>query len=111
MNLNPWVSLLLAGLFEIGFTTCMKLSEGFTKTAFVAGFVFFAVLSFGCLSDAAKVIPLGTSYAVWTGLGAFGTALVGVFFFNDPASPARIALLILLIGSIVGLKLVSDAGY
>ena len=74
MNLNPWVSLLFAGLFEIGFTTCMKLSEGFTKTAFVAGFVFFAVLSFSCLSDAAKVIPLGTSYAVWTGLGAFGTA-------------------------------------
>ncbi|NBQ53149.1 MAG: QacE family quaternary ammonium compound efflux SMR transporter [Proteobacteria bacterium] len=111
MNLNPWASLLFAGLFEIGFTTCMKLSEGFTKATFVAGFVFFAVLSFICLSHAAKVIPLGTSYAVWTGLGAFGTALVGVFFFNDPASPARIVLLILLIGSIVGLKFVSDAGY
>ncbi len=111
MNLNPWVSLLLAGLFEVGFTTCMKLSEVFTKASYVAGFVFFAVLSFVCLSHAAKVIPLGTSYAVWTGLGAFGTALVGVFCFNDSASPARITLLILLIGAIVGLKFVSDADY
>ena len=110
MNMNPWLSLLFAGLFEVGFTTCMKLSDGFSKWPWVAGFLLFAVFSFSFLSEAAKIIPLGTSYAVWTGLGAFGTALVGVFFFNEPATPARIALLMMLIGSIVGLKLVSVTG-
>lgn len=111
MNINPWSALVLAGLFEVGFTTCMKLSLGFTKWTFVAGFVLFAVLSFTFLAEAAKVIPLGTSYAVWTGLGAVGTALVGVLFFNEPAGFARIVLLTILIGSIVGLKFVSDVGH
>lgn len=109
MGLNPWVNLILAGCFEMGFTTCMKLSDGFTRWPWVAGFLGFAVLSFACLSASLSEIPLGTAYAVWTGLGAFGTAVIGILFFNEPVSAARIILLLLLIASIVGLKAFSNA--
>ena len=105
--MNPWVSLLLAGVFEVGFTTFMKLSEGFTKWVFVGLFLIAASASFAFLSQAMKSIPLGTAYAIWTGIGAFGTALVGMLFFKDPVSIARVLFLLLLVTSIVGLKLVS----
>ncbi|MES2142030.1 MAG: multidrug efflux SMR transporter [Pseudomonadota bacterium] len=105
--MNAWFILSLAGLFEIGFTTCMKLSEGFTQVKYMMGFLFFASLSFLFLNKAVIQIPLGTAYAVWTGIGAFGTALIGMIFFKDPVSYLRIFFLILLVGSIFGLKLVS----
>jgi quaternary ammonium compound-resistance protein SugE len=103
-----WFLLILAGLFEVGFTTCMKLSEGFTKKAPSAGFLVFAILSFVLLNKATnKGIPLGTAYAVWTGIGAFGTALIGIVFFKDELSAGRVFFLAALIGSIIGLKVVS----
>ena len=102
-----WIYLVVAGLFEIGFTTFLKLSDGFTKLWPSLGFLVFAAISFLLLTVALRVIPLGTAYAVWTGIGALGTAVVGILFFEDPVSVLRIIFLMLLIGSIMGLKLVS----
>lgn len=102
-----WIFLVLAGLFEVGFTTCLKLSESFTKLWPSIGFLVCASISFWLLTKAAETIPLGTAYAVWTGIGAFGTALIGIWFFGDPATTLRLVFLVLLIGSIIGLKLVS----
>ena len=102
-----WFYLLLAGLFEIGFTTCLKLSEGFSRLWPSLGFLFCAVASFWLLTRAVQTIPLGTAYAVWTGIGAFGTALIGIMVFQEPATALRMTFLVLLIGSIIGLKLVS----
>ncbi len=104
-----WIYLLAAGLFEICFTTSLKLSESFTKLAPTIGFVIFASISFWLLTKAMQTIPLGTSYAVWTGIGAFGTALVGILFFKDPVTAGRVFFLLVLIGSIVGLQLVSTS--
>ncbi|EDP46964.1 DMT family transporter [Rickettsiella grylli] len=106
--MNPWLILIIAGLFEVGFTTCMKLSEGFTQLKYTLGFLLFATLSLFCLNKAIEQIPLGTAYAVWTGVGAFGTALVGIFYFKDPLTCLRLFFLILLVSSIFGLKLVSS---
>ena len=105
--LNGWSALLMAGVLEIGFTSFLKLSEGFTRPRYVVLFIISAALSFGALSAAMRTIPLGTAYAVWTGIGAFGTALVGMIYFNDPFSLARSFFLSTLILSIIGLKLVS----
>ncbi len=105
--MTSWLALTLAGMFEIGFTTCMKLSNNFTQHIYTAGFLLCAILSFYFLSKSISTIPLGTAYAVWTGIGAFGTAIIGIVFFKDPSSTARILLLLLLIVSILGLKLIA----
>jgi len=105
--MNSWTYLFLAGCFEIGFTTCMKLSNGFTNILYTLGFIGFAILSFAFLSRSLADIPLGTAYAVWTGIGAFGTAIIGMIYFKDPVSTMRILFLFLLIASIVGLKLIA----
>lgn len=102
-----WTLLIAAGLCEIGFTTFMKLSEGFTRPWPTTGFVFFCVASFWLLNLSTRGIPLGTAYAVWTGIGAAGTAVVGMVFFRDPVTAGRLVFLTLLIGSVIGLKLVS----
>jgi quaternary ammonium compound-resistance protein SugE len=103
----PWVYLVLAGFFECAFTTCLKLSDGLTKHGWTAAFLLLSVVSFGLLTLAAQKISLGTAYAVWTGIGAVGTALIGIIWFKDPATLWRLFFLTTLIGSIVGLKLVS----
>lgn len=105
--MNAWIYLFGAGIFEIGFTTCMKLSNGFTAIVYNIGFVVCATLSFYLLNKSLANIPLGTAYAVWTGIGAFGTAVIGMIYFKDPVSFMRSLFLILLVGSIFGLKLVS----
>jgi quaternary ammonium compound-resistance protein SugE len=102
-----WFLLLLAGLFEVGFTTCLKLSDSFSKPWPSVGFLLCAVISFWLLTKATQDIPLGTAYAIWTGIGAFGTALIGIYAFGDPTNTWRLVFLTLLIGSIIGLKLVS----
>jgi len=102
-----WTYLVLAGAFEIGFTTFLKLSAGFTRLGPSLYFLAFAALSFWLLTRAVQTIPLGTAYAVWTGIGAFGTAVVGVTIFAEPMSLWRGIFLATLIASIVGLKLVS----
>jgi quaternary ammonium compound-resistance protein SugE len=105
-----WIILVLAGLFEVGFTTCLakvKTTSGGAQWAWLAGFLVSVSLSMYLLFKAIKVLPLGTAYAVWTGIGAFGTALIGIFFFKEPAGMWRIFFLTTLIGSIIGLKYVS----
>jgi quaternary ammonium compound-resistance protein SugE len=102
-----WFFLVAAGVFEIGFTTCLKLSDGFTKLWPSLGFLAFSCVSFGLLTVAMRSIPLGTAYAVWTGIGAFGTAVVGMVAFGDPVGLWRVVLLSTILLSIVGLKLIS----
>ncbi len=105
--MNPWLALIFAGIFEIGFTFFMKLSDGFSRWPYNVAFLTSAAFSFALLATAMKSIPLGTAYAVWTGIGATGTALIGILFFKDPASLGRVFFLSLLVASILGLKLVS----
>jgi len=103
-----WLILVLAGLFEIGFTTSLKLSHNFSELWPSLAFLLCAGLSFGLLSRALKTIPLGTAYAVWSSIGAVGTVVVGIAFFGEPVSFARVALLMVMIGAVVGLKLIDD---
>lgn len=102
-----WLLLILAGFFEVGFTTCLKLSENFTNGRWSLGFLICCTLSFVLLNRAAQTIPLGTAYAVWTGIGAVGTVLVGIFFFSESSDFWRLFFITILIGSIIGLKVVS----
>lgn len=104
--MSAWSYLIAAGLLEILFTTLMKLSEGLSRVGPTVGFLATAALSFFCLNRSLSAIPLGTAYAVWTGLGAFGTALIGMIFFKDPVSWPRVLLLSLLVGAVIGLKFV-----
>jgi quaternary ammonium compound-resistance protein SugE len=102
-----WFILIAAGLCECGFTTCLKLSDGLKKPGWAAAFVLLSIVSFGLLTIAARQISLGTAYAVWTGIGAAGTALIGIVWFQDPATFWRVFFLCGLIGCVIGLKLVS----
>jgi quaternary ammonium compound-resistance protein SugE len=104
-----WFILILAGVCECGFTTCLKLSEGLTKFWWAVGFLVLSVISFALLTVAAQKISLGTAYAVWTGIGAFGTALIGIVFFKDPATFWRVFFLCGIVACIIGLKLTSPA--
>lgn len=106
--MSPWAYLILAGIFEIGFASTLKLTENFTKVIPTAIFLVFASLSFYFLTKAAQTLPIGTAYAVWTGIGAAGTIAVGIFFYNEPAGILRLFFLFTLVSSIVGLKLVAN---
>jgi quaternary ammonium compound-resistance protein SugE len=102
-----WLILILAGLCECGFTTCLALSNGLTKLGWGIAFVLLSIVSFGLVTFAAQKIPLGTAYAVWTGIGAFGTALIGIIWFKDPATFWRLVFLSGMIVCLIGLKVVS----
>ncbi len=102
-----WINLFIAGLFEIGFTTSLKMSKDFSNPWWSAAFFICIYLSFHFLNEATKTIPMGTGYAVWTGIGAVGTAIIGMAFFNEPTYLLRVIFICTLIGSIIGLKLVS----
>ncbi len=102
-----WFYLVLAGLFEVAFTTSLKLSNNFTNLRWSIGFFISISLSFVLLNKAVQTIPMGTGYAVWTGIGAVGTTIVGIILFKEPSDFWRMLFLTLLIGSILGLKLVS----
>lgn len=102
-----WIILIIAGLFEVGFTTCLKLSNNFTNLPWSVGFFISITLSFLLLNKAIQTIPIGTAYAVWTGIGAVGTAIMGIWLYKEPSDFWRLFFIFLLIGSIVGLKAVS----
>ncbi len=105
-----WILLIVAGLGEVGFTYCLGRAKDVTGLewwAWMGGFLFFTVLSMGLLAKVTQTLPIGTAYPVWTGIGAVGTVLVGIFFFNEPATFARLFFITTLIASIVGLKMVS----
>ncbi|HBZ66403.1 MAG TPA: QacE family quaternary ammonium compound efflux SMR transporter [Bacteroidales bacterium] len=101
-----WIILVVAGLFEVGFTTCLKLSNNFTNWKWSVGFFISITLSFILLNKASQTLPMGTAYAVWTGIGAVGTVLVGIFLFSEPSDWWRIFFIFTLIGSILGLRIV-----
>ena len=96
-----WIAVITAGLLEVGFATMLKLSSGFTKLWPSLGFLVFAAGSFSLLSWSLKVLPVGTAYAVWTGIGAAGTAIVGMVFFKDPVSIARITAIAFIISGVI----------
>ncbi len=104
-----WIYLVLAGVFEIGFTACLKMSDGFSRLGWTIAFLGSAIVSFVFLNLAISVIPMGTAYAIWTGIGAAGTAVIGMTVFNEPATRARVVLIFLLVAAVVGLKFVSAA--
>jgi quaternary ammonium compound-resistance protein SugE len=105
-----WIILIVAGLFEVAFASCLEKAKGTSGTemyGWYAGFLFCLTVSMLLLIKATQTLPIGTAYAVWTGIGAVGTVLVGIFVFKEPASFLRVLFLFTLIGSIVGLKAVS----
>lgn len=106
-----WFILIIAGLFEVGFTTCLskaKETTGSTSVLWTIGFFVTLSLSMYLLYRATQVLPMGTAYAVWTGIGAVGTVIMGILFFKEPADFWRLFFIFTLIASIVGLKFVSS---
>ena len=105
-----WIILIIAGLFEVAFAFCLgkaKETSGSEMYIWYAGFLITLTVSMSLLIKATQVLPIGTAYAVWTGIGAVGTVLVGIFVFKEPATFLRLLFITTLIGSIVGLKVVS----
>ena len=102
-----WISLVIAGGLEVFWSTCMKYSEGFTDLKFSILTIIGMIFSFLFLSQATKSLPLGTAYAVWTGIGALGAVIVGIVLFKEPVTAARIFFVSLLLIGIVGLKATS----
>lgn len=102
--MKPWIFLVLAGLLEIGWAIGLKASHGFTRLWPSVWTIGGMIVSFILLSQAARTLPIGTAYAVWTGIGAAGTAAIGMAFLGEDRSLARVACLLLIIGGTVGLK-------
>ena len=100
-----WVILLVAGLFEIGWAIGLKYTEGFSRLWPTAWTILSMIISVGLLGMAMRTLPVGTAYAVWVGVGAIGTALLGMILFNEPVNAARLVSLALILAGIVGLKL------
>ncbi len=103
-----WTYLIIAGIFEICFAISLKYSESFTKPLPSVLFIVFTILSYIFLDKALGTIPLGTAYAVWTGIGACGIAVIGIFLLKEPVDFWRIFFIFTLIASIIGLKFVSS---
>jgi quaternary ammonium compound-resistance protein SugE len=101
----PWIILVVAGLFEIGWAIGLKYTEGFTRLWPSLGTIAAMIVSLGLLGVAMKSLPVGTSYAVWVGVGAVGTAILGIVLLGEPATAARLISLALIIAGIVGLRL------
>lgn len=104
-----WILLVVAGLFEIVWATAMKYSEGFTRPVPTIVMIAFMGLSFYLLTVAMRTLPLGTAYAVWTGIGAAGAFVVGILFLGESATPLRIVAVILIVSGIALMKLASPA--
>jgi quaternary ammonium compound-resistance protein SugE len=104
-----WLLLTGAGLLEIVFALCMKASEGFTRWLPALATVFTGVSSVVLLSVSLRTLPVGTGYAVWTGIGAAGTAILGIVLMGDSAAPARVVCIALILAGVIGLKLVSGS--
>ncbi len=102
-----WFTLVIAGLFEVGWAIGLKYTHGFTRLGPTAFTVASMVVSLGLLGLALKSLPVGTAYAVWTGIGTIGTAILGMALLDEPANALRLACIGLIVAGIVGLKLVS----
>lgn len=102
-----WIFLFFAGLFEIGWAIGLKFTEGFTRLVPTLLTAISMIVSLGLLGLALKTLPVGTAYAVWTGIGTVGTALLGIWLLGEPATAIRLSCIGLIVAGIVGLKLVS----
>ncbi|AWI24798.1 DMT family transporter [Flavobacterium pallidum] len=105
-----WILLIIGGFFEVGFATCLgkaKETQGIISSLWLGGFLVCLSISMVLLYKASQSLPIGTAYAVWTGIGAVGTVLVGILIFKEPADFWRMFFITTLIASIVGLKIVS----
>ena len=102
--LMAWLELLIAGGMEVFWSTFMKLSEGFTRPLYTALTIGGMIVSFLFLAQATRVLPLGTAYAVWTGIGAVGAVIVGIVVFKEPVTALRMVFVVLLLVGIIGLK-------
>ena len=101
----PWFWLIVGGLFEVGFTTSLRFVDGFRNLPWTLAFLASVAVSMALLELAARSIPMGTAYAVWGGIGAVGTVVVGIAFFDEPAALVRILLILAIVGAIAGLRL------
>ncbi len=104
-----WVILVAAGLLEIGWAVGLKYTQGFTRLWPTIGTVASMVISLGLLGVAIRTLPLGTAYAIWTGIGTVGTAIAGIVLFGESASVAQLLCIFLIVAGIVGLKLLAPA--
>jgi quaternary ammonium compound-resistance protein SugE len=102
-----WALLVLGGLFEVGFTTCLRFVDNFRNLPWTLGFLVSVTLSMGLLQIASRTVPMGTAYAIWGGIGALGTVAVGIIWFGEPLGGIRIALIFGLVACIAGLRLVA----
>ena len=102
-----WIYLFVAGLFEIGWAIGLKYTNGFTRLVPTLLTAVSMVISLGLLGLALKTLPVGTAYAIWTGVGAVGTAILGIYLLNEPATVGRLVCIGLIVSGIVGLKIVS----
>ena len=104
-----WVYVFVAGVFEIVWITGLKYTDGFTRLWPSVGTVAAIIVSMVCLALAVRVIPIGTAYAVWTGIGAAGAVVTGMVLFNEPRDVARVLFIVLIVSGVVGLKLSAPA--
>lgn len=104
-----WMLLVVAGLFEVAWAVGLKYTAGFTRFWPLMGTVVAMIISLGLLGISMKSVPLGTAYAVWVGVGAVGTAVLGIVLFDEPANPGRLISLALIFFGIIGLKLSAPA--
>lgn len=104
-----WIILILAGIFEIGWAIGLKYTDGFTRLWPTVGTVLAMVVSLGLLGIAMKSLPVGTAYAIWVGVGAIGTAILGIVLLGEPANAGRLLSLALILAGIIGLKLATPA--
>lgn len=102
-----WTYLFFAGLFEIGWAIGLKYTDGFSKPMPTVLTIASMIVSLGLLGLALKTLPVGTAYAVWTGIGTVGTALLGIWLLGEPATAIRLACIALIVSGIIGLKLVA----
>ncbi len=100
-----WFWLILGGFFEVGFTTSLRFVDGFKNVPWTIAFLVSVTISMGLLEYASRSIPMGTAYAVWGGIGAVGTVIVGILWFQEPAVMVRILLIFAIVAAIAGLKL------
>jgi quaternary ammonium compound-resistance protein SugE len=100
-----WVWLILGGLFEVGFTTALRFVDGFRNLPWTLAFLASVTASMGLLEYAARTIPMGTAYAVWGGIGAVGTVMVGMAFFDEPTTTLRVLLILVIVAAIAGLRI------
>src|SRR5215510_3503407 len=104
-----WIYLVIAGLLEIGWAVGLKYTEGFSKQWLSVATICAMIASFGLLAAALKTIPVGTGYAVWTGIGAAGTAIIGMAFLGESREVLRIVCILLIVAGVIGLRLASTA--